>query len=102
VVVDGAVVEAGTAVVDGVQLFGVASEADVVESTVRSGLRIVRVTVPLAGAGPVASQIWVVPVLAVVSWWASTMPVVSGIVVATSTKKSALTLLSSVTDADQA
>jgi hypothetical protein len=53
-------------VVVGSQSLASGSEADAVESSVRFGLRMVRVTVPLDGAGPLASQICVVPELPVV------------------------------------
>ena len=56
-----------TAVVVVVQLSSVFREDDVVKSTVRSGLRIVSVTVPLAGAVPFSLQICCGPELPLVS-----------------------------------
>jgi hypothetical protein len=54
-------------VVVGSQLPTLGSVPDVVESTVRSGLRMVKVTVPCDGAEPVSCHICVGPELPVVS-----------------------------------
>lgn len=59
--------ELGTAEVGGLQPVTGDSDADAVESTDLSRLRIVNVTVPLDGAGPLASQIGVVPDSPIVS-----------------------------------
>lgn len=59
VVVVGAIVVVVVAIVEVVgQLLGGGSDADCVKSRLRSLFRIVSVTVPLDGAGPLASQIW--------------------------------------------
>jgi hypothetical protein len=60
-------VELDDDVVVGSQLPTSGSVADVVESTVRSGLRMVKVTVPCDGAEPVSCHICVGPELPVVS-----------------------------------
>lgn len=66
-VVGGAVEVVVTAEVGGVQPLTGDSDADAVESTDLSRLRIVSVTVPLDGAGPLAFQIGVVPEAPIVS-----------------------------------
>jgi len=63
-------------------------------------LRIVSVTVPAAGAGPLALQIREVPELPIVLYRPSTIPFVPGMVVVISTRRTVVTLLSSVTEAD--